>query len=47
MCWVCNMWLCECVDFVMFVVCICGVGNVCFCVFFGFLMCECVYVLIL
>ena len=52
---VCNVWVCVCVSFVIYVcvylwglycfsVCMCGVCNVWVCVCVHFVMCGCVYV---
>ena len=53
-CGFCNVWLCECVGFVMcgcvyvwVFVFMCGFCNVWLCECVGFVTCECVYVWVL
>ena len=44
MCGFCNVWVCECVGFV---ICVCVCCNMCVCVCVGFVMCRCAYVWVL
>ena len=46
MCGFCNVWVCVCVGFVMYV-CMYEFCNVWLCVSVGFVMCGCVYVWVL